>query len=273
MLYPALTEATVVPKNKLEEDLWSCSVEKDAYIVAYVSKMFAMPRSRLPPPLKGADVPAVVANTGLSSISSEGHLASTPVTAVAPSDPTVNTPESGADVKFNEEKTSDLANDDEALIGFARLYSGTLTVGQTLFCLLPKYSPTFPPTHPRNAAHITPVTISALYEMMGRDLVSVQEVKAGNVFAVGGLEGTVWRNATLCGLGGNGNDDTGKGVSTSTEDCLVNLAGVNNQVRIQLFHFIRTQRGSTQGRSRIYPSGGPNCSSCVRTRGTWWVSH
>jgi ribosome assembly protein 1 len=54
--------------------------------------------------------------------------------------------------------------------------------------------------------------------MMGRDLVTVTEVPAGNIFAVRGLEGIVIRNATLCGL-----ED---GASTLPQD-YVNLAGIN----------------------------------------------
>ena len=241
MLYPALTEATVVPKNKLEEDLWSCSVETDAYVVAYVSKMFAMPRSRLPPPLKTDETPRVVVDTESTNLPYEGHPASAQVAAATPPNSTFNVTENDADAKSNkEEKTSDLSNNDEALIGFARLYSGTLTVGQTLSCLLPKYNVSLSPTHPRNTSHITPVTISALYEMMGRDLVSVREVKAGNVFAVGGLEGIVWRNATLCGGGVSGDDEVDRKLSSNTivEDRLVNLAGVGNQVRAQMIFLV-----------------------------------
>lgn len=113
---------------------------------------------------------------------------------------------------------------DEALIGFARLYSGTLRLGTTLTCLLPKYDTTLPATHPRNAKYVTKVTMRSLYMMMGRDLVAVETVPAGNVFAVGGLEGKVWRNATLCAPSGRG---VKEGQETEGEgEGLVNLAGV-----------------------------------------------
>jgi ribosome assembly protein 1 len=48
------------------------------------------------------------------------------------------------------------------------------------------------------------VRVEALYTMMGRELVPVNEVLAGNVFAIAGLEGKVWRNATLCSPGAGG---------------------------------------------------------------------
>lgn len=37
--------------------------------------------------------------------------------------------------------------------------------------------------------------------MMGRELQPVANVRAGNTFAIRGLEGKVWRNATLCSPG------------------------------------------------------------------------
>jgi len=60
--------------------------------------------------------------------------------------------------------------------------------------------------------------------MMGRDLVAVDTVPAGNVFAVGGLEGKVWRNATLCALDSKG--ATGQEDQEELKAGLVNLAGV-----------------------------------------------
>jgi ribosome assembly protein 1 len=47
--------------------------------------------------------------------------------------------------------------------------------------------------------------------MMGRELVAVEEVPAGHVCAIAGLDGVVFRNATLC---------AGE---------LINLAGVDMQ--------------------------------------------
>jgi translation elongation factor EF-G len=57
----------------------------------------------------------------------------------------------------------------ECLIGFARIYCGTLKVGQTLHALGPKYSP----FHRGLGAHNSMVTISSLYIVMGKDLEAV----------------------------------------------------------------------------------------------------
>ncbi|CAG8439651.1 10899_t:CDS:10 [Ambispora gerdemannii] len=79
----------------------------------------------------------------------------------------------------------------ETFIGFARLYSGTIRVGQKLFALKPKYDPIYPENY------CTEFTVQSLYMLMGRELESLQEVPAGNVFGIGGLEGHILKNGTL----------------------------------------------------------------------------
>lgn len=111
-----------------------------------------------------------------------------------------------AEPEADKEKEKDEdEGDKERLIGFARLYSGTITVGQELYVLGPKYTPSKPDQH------IQKITVTELYYMMGRDLQSLDSVPAGNVFGIGGLEGRILKSGTLCSLPQGG----------------VNLAGVN----------------------------------------------
>lgn len=107
--------------------------------------------------------------------------------------------------KEPEKEKEEEPEDKERLIGFARLYSGTIKVGQELYVLGPKYSPSYPD------AHIQKITVTELYYMMGRDLQSLESVPAGNVFGIGGLGGKIFKNGTLCSLPCGG----------------VNLAGIN----------------------------------------------
>ncbi|KAJ3417616.1 Cytoplasmic GTPase/eEF2-like protein (ribosomal biogenesis) [Chytridiales sp. JEL 0842] len=81
----------------------------------------------------------------------------------------------------------------ESLIGFARIYSGTIKVGQTLNILGPKYDP----NKPNADRHVTSIQVQKLYLLMGRELEELEEVPAGNVFGIGGLEGKVLKTATL----------------------------------------------------------------------------
>ena len=45
--------------------------------------------------------------------------------------------------------------------------------------------------------HVTLVTVSNLYVLMGRSVEEVDRVGAGNVVGIGGLEGVVLKSATL----------------------------------------------------------------------------
>lgn len=79
----------------------------------------------------------------------------------------------------------------EAMIGFARIYSGTLKVGQKLSVLGPKYDPQHPDEYVENA------TITSIYLFMGRELVPLQECPCGNIVGLGGLAGKLLKNGTL----------------------------------------------------------------------------
>ena len=97
--------------------------------------------------------------------------------------------------------------DPEHLIGFARIYSGTLSVGDQLYVIPPKWSPAEPDTEPQPQQ----ITVTALYMLMGRNLEALESVPAGVVFGIGGLEGKILKSGTLC----------------SKLDGAVNLAGVS----------------------------------------------
>lgn len=190
----------------------------EAPIMAYVSKMVAVPEGELRKVMRVqltaeemreqarqkrvAMARAIAANEDPGS-----EAASTPPTATPQERATFNaltspmTPEQ----KDPEKEKDTEPEEKERLIGFARLYSGSIKVGQELYVLGPKYSPNYPD------AHIQKITVTELYYMMGRDLQSLESVPAGNVFGIGGLEGKIFKNGTLCSLPHGG----------------VNLAGVN----------------------------------------------
>jgi ribosome assembly protein 1 len=87
---------------------------------------------------------------------------------------------------------------DEALLGFARLYSGTLRAGTKVSIVRPKYNNMLASSDPRNVDEVITVTVGSLYLMMGRELRPCHEIKAGNIFAISGLEDIVFRSATIC---------------------------------------------------------------------------
>lgn len=229
MLHPTVHAApsagAIPPKTPLEDELYHCKQDPSAHIVAYVSKMFAIPRTDLPENRRKELTAEEMRQRGreererrLAQMQKDEETEAAAPTEVALdanditariSETKVLTPE----VQVVEEKG-------EALIGFARIYSGTIKRGTSVQCVLPKYNAALPPTHRNNVKYLTTASIDRLYMMMGRDLVPVDEVPAGNIFAIGGLEGKVLRNATLCAASSEGSQ-AGEDV-----DGLVNLAGI-----------------------------------------------
>ncbi|PVF98460.1 P-loop containing nucleoside triphosphate hydrolase protein [Serendipita vermifera] len=195
IVYPDLSEETTEPKNKLETDLWNCYATDESCTVAYISKMFAVMTK---------DIPEVKKRL-----------------------------KTGEDAPDNQEGGPPEEAKDEQLLGFARLYSGKLRRGSRVAVLLPKYDSKKEPYHRRNRAYIHLIRIGALYTMMGRDLVPIEEVTAGNVFAVGGLEGVVGRSATICSPSVHGIENSISNTieleSNKAKDYLINLGAVNLQ--------------------------------------------
>ena len=205
LLHPELplTKEPVPPSNRLERDLYSCNTSKDAIVVAYVSKLFAVPTSRLPHHQRRALTANEMRESGRKSREAAAALRAAGVT---PTEPPKATPPStinmlsstdGLETLSKETESNDhkdvVTEAQETLIGFARLYSGTLHVGQRVYCILPKFNAGLLPSHTQNAPHWTTATIERLYMLMGQELVSVDVVPAGNVFGVCGLQGKVLR--------------------------------------------------------------------------------
>lgn len=180
----------------------------DTPVVAYVSKMVAIPESELRKNTRQQLSAEEMREMGrqkrvalvrkLAEATNEAGDTTTDHVSTSNTDvPDITTPV--ADEAQNTE-------DKEHLIGFARLYSGTIKVGQELYVLGPKYNP-FHPTE-----HVQKITVTELYYMMGRDLQVLDEVPAGNVFGIGGLEGKILKNGTLCSVDKGGVNFAGLGM-------------------------------------------------------------
>ncbi|KAK8022359.1 elongation factor Tu GTP binding domain-containing protein [Apiospora rasikravindrae] len=175
-------------------------------VVAYVSKMVSVPESELP---------ANKRRGGQLSPEEARELARKKRAELARAQQAADT--NGAndlttaieDVNLDDvtPQLDEKPVDPEHLIGFARMYSGNLSVGDELYVLPPKFSP----AHAHAAPEPQKVTVTALYMMMGRNLESLNSVPAGVVFGIGGLEGHILKSGTLC----------------SQLDGAVNLAGVS----------------------------------------------
>lgn len=181
--------------------------EKSDPVVAYVSKMVSVPESELPEnkrrttgQMTGEEARDLARKKRAEAARAAGEDAQTDVAGMARSLENVNLDDHIPEL---EEKKID----PEHLIGFARIYSGTLSVGDKLYVIPPKWSPARPNAEPKPQE----VTVTALYMLMGRNLEALNSVPAGVVFGIGGLEGKILKSGTLC----------------SQLEGAVNLAGVN----------------------------------------------
>ena len=101
--------------------------------------------------------------------------------------------------------SSDDSNLEESnvFIAFARVFSGRIRSGDKVLVLGPKHNPNkidessahnLELSHNR---HITECQIKDLYILMGKELESVDEVGAGNILGIGGLEKHIIKSATI----------------------------------------------------------------------------
>ena len=200
---PALIDASPAAKEvdpMIREAMVSIKSSKDDPVVAYVSKMVVVPASEMPHnrrkgggAMTGEEARNLArkkraefekAQAAVNGEVSNGNLGG--VTEAL---------EGSSLTDANDDNANDQAKEDpEHLIGFARLYSGILSVGDSVYVLPPKFSPAYPHTTPEPQK----VIVTGLYLLMGRGLEALTSVPAGVVFGIGGLEGHVLKSGTLC---------------------------------------------------------------------------
>ncbi|KAL6721799.1 Cytoplasmic GTPase/eEF2-like protein (ribosomal biogenesis) [Lecanora helva] len=214
---PALIDASPGAKHvdpQIRDAMINIKTSKHDPVVAYVSKMVAVPESELPQSKRktGGAMTGEEARDLARKKRAEFEKAQSALTGDA-TDSGLNgmtqaLGESSLE-EVNGSATLDLSRtaDLEHLIGFARLYSGILSVGDSVYVLPPKFSPANPDVTPIPQK----VTVTSLYLLMGRGLEALTSVPAGVVFGVAGLEGHILKSGTLC----------------SQLEGAVNLAGVN----------------------------------------------
>lgn len=209
---PSSAQATRLPDlikdspgaDHISEDIKQAMVKfktgPEEPVVAYVSKMVAIPESELSSSKKrsGATMTAdeareiarrkreEIAKMQAEAGGGPGNDSFERMTSAFENTSLITETEEPEEVGEKE--------DPEHLIGFARLYSGTLNVGDSIYVLPPKFSPANPHASPEPKK----VTVTDLYLMMGRSLEPLKSVPAGVVFGIGGLAGYVLKTGTLC---------------------------------------------------------------------------
>lgn len=202
--------------KELKAAFVGCDPSEEAPTIAFVSKMFTIERKSLPEnrtkPLtpkeleERRDRARLRHAERLLEEQTEGGEVKEPQT-------TVEKTASCEGNKGEEDEAEETKEEEEnVLVAFARVYSGTVRRGQDLFVLGPKHDPRSVLEKQKNGelpepgcslrdlppgCHVTRVNISKLYILMGRELETIDSVPAGNVFGIGALEDHVLKTATI----------------------------------------------------------------------------
>ncbi|CAK9435511.1 uncharacterized protein LODBEIA_P02380 [Lodderomyces beijingensis] len=192
--------------------------QPEIHTIAYVSKLLSIPNTEIPKETSATSEATAEQLRERSRMARElAKKASDAAAAVASAsqkvteenDFIVQPKKSAFDWEFEEDNfEQDFEQDDdddgieestETLVGFTRVYSGALSKGQKLAVVGPKYDSALPAEDPKNAGQlIKQVEIKDLFLIMGRELVRMDTVPAGNIVGVVGLDNAVLKNATIC---------------------------------------------------------------------------
>lgn len=200
--------------RQLKRAFLSCNSSPDVPIIVFVSKMFPVEKDMLPENRPKALTPEELAQRReiVRQKHAERREQNSSTIVENHKEDTCNTIVSNnvQNAKYEEDIIEDKS--DTALVAFARVYSGTIKIGDEVFVLGPKHNPTIALEREeagekidpslllkdlKPGRHITRVTVKKLYILMGRELEAVNNVPAGNVFGIGDLEEHILKTATL----------------------------------------------------------------------------
>ncbi|KAH8304044.1 hypothetical protein KR018_009471 [Drosophila ironensis] len=201
LLYPANVELNTLPEEtlKLKQSFISCDASS-SNVIAFVSKMTPVHVSQLPQnrPKRLTDQELQQRRDEVRRRIEERKQQSEQAALER-----ISQGVEQLSTQVVEEKEADAVQPDgEAnefvFIAFARVFSGTLKRGMELFNLSPKHDPR-QPAHRKEgeAPYASRVTIGDLYMFMGGELQLLDEVPAGNIVGIGGLESHIIKTATL----------------------------------------------------------------------------
>ncbi|XP_017956107.2 elongation factor-like GTPase 1 [Drosophila navojoa] len=203
LLYPANVELSSLPAETLalKESFRSCNAQSENFI-AFVSKMMPVAVEQLPQnrPKRLTDQELQQRRDEVrrrieerKQLSEQAQLEQ--LTAGVEQ---LNTQSAAAEAAAEAEPEPEPERKAFEFIAFARVFSGTLRRGMQLYNLTPKHDPR-QPTHRvlDQAPYATQVTVGDLYMFMGGELQLLEEVPAGNIVGIGGLESHIVKTATL----------------------------------------------------------------------------
>ncbi len=207
----------------LQEAFTSCSSSEDSPVIVFVSKMFPVPKKSLP---RHRPKPLTAEEMAERRERARQRLANKDCGreggAATDGDPTAAGSETLTEEKMAElrleadrrKEQEEALENETAFVAFARVYSGTLRTNQSLYVLGPKYDPTEALQAVKDGKevvdesatvrsiknanyHVLKATVGDLFLLVGRELHELEEVPAGNVVGIGGLEDYILKSATV----------------------------------------------------------------------------
>uniref|UniRef100_A0A4W6CXU4 Elongation factor-like 1 n=1 Tax=Lates calcarifer TaxID=8187 RepID=A0A4W6CXU4_LATCA len=174
--------------QELKRAFLQCSSSENVPVIIFVSKMFAVDTKALPQNRQRPLTQEEIAQR--RELAKQRHA-----------------DRMAADQRAASLQESAQPAEEETFIAFARVYSGVVKKGQRVFVLGPKYDPAqalnmLPEKYSASdcvpeVPHLSCCSMESIYLLMGRELEELEEVPAGNVLGVGGLEEYVLKSATL----------------------------------------------------------------------------
>ncbi|XP_019935718.1 elongation factor-like GTPase 1 [Paralichthys olivaceus] len=209
-----------LPKQtqELKKAFLQCSSGENSPVIVFVSKMFAVDTKALPQnrqrPLTQEEL---AQRRELARQRHADRMAADQTESHKDLTHTGTVPQEGQPAGLSTAKMESLTLKDskseeeeeqkENFVAFARVYSGVVKKGQRVFVLGPKYDPThglrmLPESCSASDSvcevpHLSCCSMESIYLLMGRELEELEEVPAGNILGVGGLQEWVLKSATL----------------------------------------------------------------------------
>ncbi|XP_076622517.1 elongation factor-like GTPase 1 isoform X1 [Colletes latitarsis] len=204
-----------VETQRLKEAFLACDSSPDSPVVVFVSKMFPVEKKTLPENKPKQLTPEELVQRKEIARMRHAEKLTKELRPEERAERDESVERSDNEAKSSENTTNE-ANDESSeisLVAFARIYSGSIRKGSTVFVLGPKHDPrvaledeklgkspvdentTLKDLKP--GRHVTKVTLQRLYLLMGRELECTDRVSVGNVFGIGDLEEHVLKTATL----------------------------------------------------------------------------
>ncbi|XP_037933332.1 elongation factor-like GTPase 1 [Teleopsis dalmanni] len=200
LLYPENADlSTYSPETLALKEDFKCCDDKSENVIAFVSKMFPVHIAQLPqnkPKRFTEDELQARRDEVRKRIEERKKLAAqTELESL-----TTGVEKLNVETKEVEEEISSLCEADKenfVFIAFARVFSGTIKRGMKLYNLTPKHDPRNKDQLNLDSPYVTEVIVGDLYLFMGGELQPLDEVPAGNIVGIGGLENDIIKTATL----------------------------------------------------------------------------